>query len=109
MRYGQTLTRRAPLTLTLCVALLALTACGGLTPSGARIDEPPAGLLMECEGPIRLPHRDAAQWEVEQWWRTDRARLLGCAERHDGLRGWARDVIAAVRGERVRENRDGGS
>lgn len=96
MRCLQTLMRRAPLIPTLSGALLVLTACAGSTPSGARLDPPPPSLSEPCQWAVALPAGDMSQAQVERFWRTDRARLASCRDKHDGLVRWAEGVVSAI-------------
>ena len=83
-------TRKAALILTLPAALFLLTACGG---SGSPVVEPPPApppsLAAPCDVPVNVPVRDVTQDEAERWWRADRARLVRCAEKHQGLVDWS--------------------
>lgn len=81
--------------LTLAGALLALTACGGSTAS-VPIEAPPPSLTEPCQVPMTLPAREASQVEVERWWGADRARLVECVSRHDGLAEWAEQISEAT-------------
>ena len=81
--------------LTLAGALLALTACGGST-ALPQIEVPPPSLTEPCQAPMTLPAREASQVEVERWWGADRARLVECGSRHDGLAGWAAAISGSA-------------
>ena len=96
MTYSMSLIARAGMTLTLGGALLALTACGGSTASGADLAPPPPSLVQPCEPAVALPVRDLMQAEVERFWRADRARLAGCREKHQGMVDWADGVREAL-------------
>ena len=99
MSYAQTWTIRAVRIPMLVVVLSALAACSGSTVSGARIDAPPPSLTAPCRDPLRLPARDATQEDVERWWRSDRANLLACGDKHSGLVAWIEGLLAAMQSE----------
>ena len=102
MTYALNWTSRAVRIPMLIVALSALGACSGSTVSGARIDAPPPSLTAPCRDPLRLPARDATQEDVERWWRSDRANLLACGDKHSGLVAWIEGLLAAMQSENSR-------
>jgi len=102
MSYAQTWTSRAVRIPMLVVVLSALAACSGSTVSGARIDAPPPSLTAPCRDPLRLPARDATQEDVERWWRSDRANLLACGDKHSGLVAWIEGLLDAMQSENSR-------
>ena len=60
---------------------LALTACG----VSSKSDSPPPSLLIPCERPVSLPDRALSDRDVELLWGRDRAALVACRSRHEGL------------------------
>lgn len=78
--------------------LSLLTACAASTPSiEARISLPelPAE-VKTCEGPLRVPHVDANQAQVEKWWRQDRKRLVICRKTNESLVLFYEDLKAQL-------------
>ncbi len=83
------------------VAGSILTGCASSTGSAVRpsLAEPPAGLTRECDDPVRLAAAAdagtaASQAAVVGLWARDRAALVACKRRHQGLRTFygVRDV-----------------
>ena len=67
--------------LLLLLPLSLLAGCAGSTPSA---DTPPS-LLAPCDRPVSLPDRALSDREVEVLWGRDRAALVTCRSRHEGL------------------------
>ena len=67
--------------LLLLLPLSLLAGCAGSTPSA---DAPPS-LLVPCDRPVILPDRALSDREVELLWGRDRAALVACRSRHEGL------------------------
>jgi hypothetical protein len=72
-------------------SVLALTACGGLTPSPVtpRIDPPPDALTRACDAPVVVTLASG-----ERAWLSDRAALVACGNRHAALSDWAAQVTS---------------
>ena len=90
-------TAKGTLPMALAVSPFLLTACVGSTVSGAKLEPPPPSLVQPCQAAVALPARDITQTEVERWWRSDRARLAACRDKHQGLAEWAGGVVQAGR------------
>lgn len=88
---GQAMRRTVPV-----ASLCLLTACGGLTVSGAAIDPPPPSLVQPCREAVALPQGVMVQADVERFWRADRARLAECRDKQAGLADWAGRVVGAL-------------
>ena len=67
--------------LLLLLPLSLLAGCAGSTPSA---DAPPS-LLVPCDRPVILPDRALSDRDVELLWGRDRAALVACRSRHEGL------------------------
>ncbi|KFI27241.1 hypothetical protein CG51_10705 [Haematobacter missouriensis] len=66
------------------VLMLSLPAGCGVSSKSA--DVPPS-LLVPCDRPVSLPDRALSDREVEVYWGRDRAALVACRSRHEGLAG----------------------
>lgn len=65
----------------LVLMLSPLAGCGVSTKSA---DLPPS-LLIPCDRPVSLPDRALSDRDVELLWGRDRAALVACRSRHEGL------------------------
>ena len=72
---------------TLLTTLLVLPACLGSIGSvePPKLTPAPGELVKPCAKPVNLPSRALRQFEVENFWITDRDNLITCSERHQGL------------------------
>lgn len=41
--------------------------------------------MKTCKSPLRVPHADADQAQVEKWWRQDRKSLVICRKTNESL------------------------
>ena len=86
----------------LLAVLLALPACGGLTPSlineGPRLNDAPDELHNPCAKPLRLPERELTQAEVESFWLRDRENLIACGLDKEALLEFYLTRDAGLRG-----------
>lgn len=86
--------RRARI-LALLAGCLALTACAGSGPAGARIEPPPVSSLRACRHPAEfLPAPGQGDWEIIAGRIGD--ELIRCRGEKDTLLLWARGVLAAI-------------
>ena len=73
------------------LAVSVLTACSSSTGSVGppHLADPPSGLTRACEDPVRLAGAEIgaalAQASVVERWAQDRAALVACKRRHQGL------------------------
>jgi len=77
---------------TLSASFLLLVSCGStVSPGSVRVAAPDAELTQPCVGPSQLtsPIRETALLR-------DRANHRICAERHEGLAGWAQAIAGAL-------------
>lgn len=93
---------KAAACLTAMLAGSALTGCASSSGSAVApsLADPPAGLIRDCDDPVRLSEGAAnpagagiAQGAIVRLWAQDRAALVACKGRHRGLRAFyaARD------------------
>lgn len=94
---------KAVFCLTAMLAASALTGCVSSTGSAIRPDlaDPPAGLTRDCDDPVRVSGgtdgEAIGQGRVVELWATDRAALVACKRRHQGLRTFYLARDAALR------------
>lgn len=62
--------------------MLSLPAACGVSSKSADI---PPSLLIPCDRPVSLPDRALSDRDVELLWGRDRAALVACRSRHEGL------------------------
>ena len=74
--------RRLPIVV-LLIAVLAMTACGGLTPSASKLSLPEEH-NRPCEQPVKVG-KDLTNLQVERLWRADRIALVECETRRSGV------------------------
>lgn len=55
---------------------------------------PPPSLVLPCTTPQRLPEQDLTAAQTEILWGRDRAALLTCKSRLDGLIDWTKTTGA---------------
>lgn len=78
-----------------------LTACAGFSASVKPVlSPPPASLAQACPRPVDLPASGLTRRQVERYWRTDRASLVTCRDRHGQLVSFYRDRDGRLSGGR---------
>ncbi|RWX41671.1 anaerobic dehydrogenase [Rhizobium leguminosarum] len=60
---------------------------------------PDSVLTNKCLGPVDLGDKPLTQAQLEDLWKTDRARLLTCVRKHLALVGFYADRDAALGGK----------
>jgi hypothetical protein len=73
----------------------ALTLCAACSGVDARLDPPPAALVVPCALPQRLLVRALTEAEVVVHWRRDRTALTDCVARHAALAEWGQAVAGS--------------
>jgi hypothetical protein len=60
--------------------------------------QPPAGLVELCANPVEIAEGALSAGAVARLWAGDRAALVACAGRHEGLAAFYRDRDARLAG-----------